>query len=215
MKNILFCCLAVAAAAPALAGDSGEKKIGQAQARGIAEQLMLPVRSGVMPAVNKAGQDLYEAQQYSNGASWALWDLVKDISEKRKHGAKAEPDAGLIETYMRLRMRCNTADLCMKPGPSCKEYPGDADFSRAAKTAGADIRAYLSRMDFGEDPLKRQHRMRIESCLETARKRALFSLPRSASRNPRPSAPAPAEIKYRELALKKKQGNRFLEPSWP
>jgi len=212
MKIILFCCLA---AAQVSAGDAGDKKISQAQVQGVAGQLLQPVRSGVMPAVSKAGQDLYEAQQYSNGAAWALWDLVKDISEKRKHGAKAEPDAGLIETYIRLRMRCNTADLCMKPGPSCKEYPGDADLSRAAHKAGADIKTYLSRMDFGEDPLKRQHRMRIESCLETARKRALFSLRKSASRDPRPPAPAPVEIKYRELALKKKQGDRFVEPSWP
>ncbi len=197
---------------PAAAEDQ-RKNISQEQANGIAEMLTRPVREVVKPAADKAGKDLYEALQYSNGASWALWDLVNGLAAQQKAGGVPKPDLNLIETYIRLRMRCNTADLCLR-NSTCKAYPGDGEFAKAAQLALRDIKTYTAGLK-GKSPLTRQHRMRLDNFLETARKRVLFSLKTTRELNVDPTPATPAEEAYRQAALNKRQGPKFTQPPWP
>lgn len=185
------------------------------QAAEIAKQVTLPAIQVLKPAADKAGKDLYEALQFSNGASWALWDLIRDLSVKRKGGAMPEPDAALAGTYVRLRMRCNTGDLCPRHGADCRSYPPEENLEAAARNACAEIKKFMAKLPANEDPALRHNRARIENFLETARLRAAFAMPKSKDKDPRPPAATPAELKYRDLALKKRDGNHFSQPPWP
>lgn len=196
----------------AVPGSAGE--ITQKDAQKIAEAVTAPVRNSVVPAANAAGRDLYDAMLSANAAAWALRDLVKGVSRKAG-GAGRAPDAALADTYMRLRMRSNTGDLCPRHGGTCRRYPADAEFSAAVKAALGEIKTYLSRLDPGEDAADARHRRRVENFLETARRRALFSLPATGKKEPALPALTPGEEKYRGMALAKKSGGKFAEPVWP
>ena len=213
MKTCLIFLALLSTVLTAARAEDGKDKITKEQAEGIAELLTLPVRQAVKPAADKAGKDLYEALQYSNGASWALWDLAGGLAARQKAGTEPEPDPALVETYIRLRMRCNTADLC-RANSNCRAYPGDGDFAKAARLAGKDIKNYAAGLA-GSSPLKQLHRTRIDGFLETARKRMIFSLQVSNEKDVVPAPATPAEEAYRRKALEKRQGNRFTQPPWP
>lgn len=204
--------LCLAALLP-LSAAAGEKNSGvtQQQANDIAELLTAPVRQVVKPAADKAGKDLYEALQYANGAEWALWDLACGL--KAAAGARPEPDCALAETYVRLRMRSNTGDLCRLFGGGCKAYPSDAALSAAGASACGEIRRFAAKLPAGADPALRRHRARLDGFLETARKKAAFGQP-AAGAEPEPPPPTAAEQKYRALAVEKRRGGRFMTPPW-
>jgi hypothetical protein len=206
--------IAAAMLCAAAAGAEDQKNnITQEQANGIAEMITRPVREVVKPAADKAGKDLYDALISQYASSWALWDLLNGLSDQQKAARKPEPDPDLVETYLRLRMRCNTADLC--PGNSaCKAYPGDKDFARMTQAAASEIKIYAAGFR-GKSPLMPRHRARIENILETARKRTIFSLKMTRRTNVDPASATPAEEKYRQLALEKREGSEFKQPPWP
>ncbi|MBI5744966.1 MAG: hypothetical protein HY952_10510 [Elusimicrobia bacterium] len=199
----------------AASAEDAKPVIDKQQATEIARQITLPAIQVLKPAADKAGKDLHEALQFSNGASWALWDLIRDLSVKRKSGAKPEPDAALAETYVRLRMRCNTGDLCPRHGAGCKAYPPVESLAAAARNACTEIKKFMAKLPVNEDPALRHNRTRIENFLETARLRAAFAMPGSKGKDPLPPAATTAELKYRDLALKKRDGNHFSQPPWP
>ena len=198
------------------AAGAQEKKsaINRKNAEGIAELITRPVREIVRPAALKAGQDLSDAMQSSNASAWALWDLLSGLSKQLKTGKKPEPDVNLVGTYIRLRMRCNTGDLCLKPGAPCKAYPGSGEFAKAVQIAQKDIKTYATGL-YGQSPLMRQHRMRIENFMETARKRAIFPLQMTRAKNVQPTPATQEETKYRQISLTKKQSSQFTLPPWP
>lgn len=177
------------------------------QAEGIAVMVTRPVTEVIVPAVNNA---MAEAA----AASWALWDLINGLSEQQKAGKKPEPDLALVGTYIRLTMRCAPADLCLRQGAACKEYPGDADFLKAARMAEKNIKEYAAGQK-NQSLLKPLHRGRITGFMDTARKRVIFSLPLTKSTIARPTPPSPEEDKYLKLALEKKKGPKYAFPPWP
>ena len=196
-----------ASAAPEMTRDNMTNE----QAEGIADLVSRPAREIIRPAVLKA---VFDAMQWSNAASWALWDLANGLAVQQKAGKKPEPDAGLVETNIRLRMRCNTGDLCLKRGAPCKVYPRGADFDGAAQAAFKELKSYAAGLK-GRSPLAREQRMRMEGLLETARKRVLFPLPQSGDMDTRPSPATPGEEDYLRFALENKKGDKFTPPPWP
>lgn len=211
--TFLFTAALLCAAAPARAED---KKGGltQQQAEDIARLVTRPAIEVVKPAADRAGAALYEALINTNAASWALWNLANGLAAQQNAGKQPEPDLKLTETYIRLRMRCNTADLCMRAGGACKAYPGDADFAKAAGYAHKDITAYMNVIK-KQSPLSRQHRRRLENALDTARKRATFQLRVTRAADVDTTPVTPAEDEYRQIALAKRLGNTFTQPPWP
>ena len=173
----------------------------------------MPVTDFIRPAALKAGADAYDAVRSNNAAAWALWDLLNGLAAQQKEGRSPEPDLSLVGTYIRLRMRCSTAELCRRGG-ACKEYPGDAEFTKAAQAARKELKAFAAGLK-GVSPLTRQRRARAESILETARRRAIFPLLYGRATSPEPSPAGPGEERYRGLALAKKQGSAFTQPPWP
>lgn len=207
MKNHLILSALAAAAIFSQPAGAEEGKITKEQAEGIARLVTRPVIEVVVPAVNNA---MAEAA----AASWALWDLISGLEEQRKAGKPPEPDPELVETYIRLAMRCAPGDLCSRPGAACKEYPGDADFLKAARLAGKNIKGYAA-VQKDRSLLKPLHRGRITGFMDTARKRAVFSLPLTKNTIARPTPPTPEENKYLQLALEKKKGPKYAFPPWP
>lgn len=204
--RLLIFAAALLGAFPA-AAEEGKAGITREQAQGIAVLVTRPVTEVIVPAVNSA---MAEAA----AASWSLWDLVNGLSDRQKAGKKPEPDLGLVETYLRLTMRCAPGDLCSRPGAACKEYPGDADFLKAARMAAKNIKEYAAGQK-NQSLLKALHRGRITGFMDTARKRMIFPLPLTKDTTARPSPPTPEENKYLRLALEKKKGSKYAFPPWP
>lgn len=207
MKNHLLFSALAAAALFSLPASAEEGKITREQAEGIAGLVTRPVIEVVLPAVNNAMAE-------TAAASWALWDLIRGLEEQRKAGKPPEPDPALVETYIRLAMRCAPGDLCLRQGAPCKEYPGDAEFLKAARLAGKNIKGYAA-VQKDQYLLKPLHRGRISGFMDTARKRAIFSLPLTKETTARPTPPTPEEDKYLQLALEKKKGPKYAFPPWP
>lgn len=197
---------ALLSAFPAAAGE-GKAGITREQAEGIAVLVTRPVTEVIIPAVNNAMAE-------TAAASWALWDLVNGLSDQQKAGKKPEPDLALVGTYIRLTMRCASGDLCSRPGAACKEYPGDAEFLKAARMAGKNIKEYAAGQK-NQSMLKPLHRGRITGFMDTARKRMIFSQPLTKDTTARPTPPTPEEDKYLQLALEKKKGPKYAFPPWP
>lgn len=197
----LFC------AAPGAGAEEGKSGITREQAEGIAVLVTRPVTEAIVPAVNKAMAE-------TAAASWALWDLIDGLSGQQKAGKKPEPDTVLVETYIRLAMRCSPGDLCLRQGAACKEYPGDAEFLKAARMAGKNIKDYAAGQK-DQSLVKPLHRGRITGFMDTARKRAVFSQPLTKDTTARPTPPTPEEDKYLKLALEKKTGPKYAFPPWP
>ncbi len=212
MKNkiVLAAGLAAALFAPAAAGAQEDKgKLTREQAEGFAKEIAgFTVKKVALPAVNTAVNTV--AAGY-----WALWDLVNDLSAQRKNGGKADPDPGLVDTAIRLRMRSDSGSLCSKFGGSCKDYPGDAEFAKAVKLASGDIKAYAAGFKTAQNFAKKRHRDRIDKFLESARARVVFSLPMTRNPGVQVPPPSPGEAKYIQLSLEKKQGDKFSFPPWP
>ena len=183
----------------------------QEQAEGIARMVSMPAVEIIRPAVM---QVVSNTLHISNAVNWALWDLLNGMTTMQKAGKAPAPDAALVETYIRLRMRCNTGELCRKGGGSCKEYPADREFAMAIQYGLPEVKAYAAGLK-GKSPLLKQHRLHIGNSLDTARKRAIFQLRTTGDADRQPTPPAPGEAKYLQLALAKKQGAQFTQPPWP
>lgn len=208
LKNSAIFAAAILSGALMCRAAEGDGKMTQKQAEGFAQQLTAPVQQAVIPKVN-------EAVETTNASAWALWDLLQDLSEKRKAGGKAVPDLGLVETSIRLRMRLTTGMLCF--GTTCKAYPGDGDFGRAAKYSQKKIAAFVSKLKPGEDLLKKQHRDDITYFIERGRKRmiSLLHVTFNLKQAPQATPMTPGEDKYRLMSLEKKQGSKLIYPPWP
>ena len=208
----IFFFAAVLLCAPALCrAEVTKDNMTKEQAEGIARMVSMPAAEIIRPAVIKAVSD---ALQVANAADWALWDLLNGMAALQKAGKTPEPDAALLETYIRLRMRCNTGELCRKGGGSCKEYPGGVEFAKAVQYALKDVKAYAAGLK-GKSPLSKRHRLLIGNSIDSARRRAAFSLRITGDNDRQPTPPTPGEAHYLKLALDKKQGSRFTQPPWP
>ena len=210
IRNRILTALVVSIFSGAAAGRAaeGDNKLTPQQAQGFARQLVAPVQQAVIPGVN-------ETVETTNASSWALWDLIQDLSAKRKTGAKPVPDLGLVETSIRLRMRLTTGMLCS--GATCKAYPGDGDFARAAKYSQKKIQTFVSKLKPDENLLTKTRRDDITYFIERGRKRMIKNLHVTFNLKQPPQATpmTPGEDKYRQLSLEKKQGSKLVYPPWP
>ncbi len=211
MRNqfILTASIAIVFFTPAaVLAEENKSGMTREQAEGFAKDISLVSRQAVLPAVHGAVNN-------SAAAYWALWDLVNDLSARQKAGGKPEPDANLVETNMRLRMRGDYGKLCSKFSGNCKEYPGDREFSKATQYACKDIKAYAAGFKAAQNFAKKLHRAKIERLLESARDRAMFSLMPTRETSLQTPPPTAGEDKYIQLSLQKKQGEKFTFPPWP
>lgn len=192
------------------AGRAEEKKSGitREQALGIADLVTRPVREVIVPAVDNS-------MTTACASAWALWDLANGLLDQQKAGKKPVADLRLVETYIRLAMRNTSGDLCLSAGSRCKAYPGDADFAKMARAALKDINKYAAALKPDQSPLKRQQRDRLQGFMNTARSRALFSLPLTRETTVRPALPNREEAGYLRLAAEKKKGASYTFPPWP
>lgn len=194
-------------AAAAVRAEENKGGMTREQAEGFARDISRVSRQAVVPAVHGAVNN-------SAAAYWALWDLLNDLSARQKAGGKPEPDADLVETNLRLRMRGDYGKLCSFSG-TCKEYPGDKEFSKAAQYACKDIKAYAAGFKGSRNFAEKRHRAKIERLLENARDRAMFSLRPTRETGVQAPPPAAGEEKYLQLSLRKKQGEKYMFPPWP
>jgi hypothetical protein len=195
-----------------------------------AKQLAVMSAGVAVSQANEALEAVDLAQQANVGSAWVLWDMLQDLRHKKRAGqAKSEPDAVLVDTYIRLRMRCNTGDLAfrgMGSITSSKFYPQDEDFSRAAKEALEDIRRRAVSWGARQDPLELKLRAAVQSVLETARHKMVFRLRKHATDTGKaddPTPPTPNEQAYIQKVLDMKQSSRYASqkylgytlPPWP
>jgi len=208
--DFILLVLASAALCVAATGRAEEQKTGltRGQALGIADLVTRPVREVVVPTVDNS-------MTVACASSWALWDLAKGMAEQQKAGKKPVADPRFVETYIRLAMRNNLGDLCLSAGSRCKAYPRDADFAKMAQAALKDINKYAAGLKPSQSPLKQQQRTRLQGFMNTARSRALFSLPMTRETTVRPAPPNPEEAGYLRLAAEKKKGAGYTFPPWP
>ncbi|MCX5792616.1 MAG: hypothetical protein NTY45_10470 [Elusimicrobia bacterium] len=196
--------------APAAVRAQDDKgKMSREQAEHFAKTITeFSVNGVVRPSLNKVMDN-------ASACAWALWDLTNDLSARLKAGKEPEPDAEFVETNIRLRMRNDYGKLCSKFAGNCKEYPGDAEFAKATQYASKDIRAYVAGFKTAQNFAKKPHRGKIENFLESARERAMFSLMMTHNTSIQATPPTPEEARYLQLALEKKQGDKFSFPPWP
>lgn len=210
MKNIIlplfFAASIFCPTAPAGAQEN-QQGLTREQAERIADLVSRPAREVIKPAVDNAVNTVA-------AASWALWDIMNGMDRQQKAGEKPDPDQGLVEIRIRLTMRCASGQLCLRQGSSCKAYPRDSDFAKAAFMARTDIKTYAAKHK-GKSLYSKQHTDRIAGFMETARKKMIFSLPMTRETTVQPSPATPGETKYIQLAEKKKKGPNFTFPPWP
>ncbi len=203
----LFFAAAVFCAPAAARAEEAKTGISREQAGRIAELVTRPAREAVVPAINNVMTTV-------SAASWALWDLLNDLRNQQKAGKKPEPDLRLTETHIRLTMRASYGDLCLRPGAHCKAYPGDADFAKMAQAAGQEMKKYAAGLK-GQSPLQLRHRNRLQSFMDTARKKAIFTLPMTRETAVKLPPETQEETKYLQMALEKKKGPKYAFPPWP
>ncbi|OIO03267.1 MAG: hypothetical protein AUJ51_04705 [Elusimicrobia bacterium CG1_02_56_21] len=200
MRNNIISLIFFAAVfcAPVAAGTDREKER-QAAEMILDQAVTRPVKEVILPAVNNA-------VAAARASVLSLKDLLRGLAEQQKSGGKPDPDILLVETFIRLTMRCNTGDLCLKFSSSCKAYPEDKDFKKAAEAAYKEIKAYADRLK-GRSPEIPPHNARIRKYMEKARKRMVFSLPLARKEGAAPGPETQTEAEYLQEAGKKKADN--------
>jgi len=215
VKTAIFAII-LSLAAGSVYGEETKKETTPAHppVNGVLNQIIMPA---VKETVKISTTAVFDALLVANAAEWALWDLMADLNAKSEAGEKQVPDKTLAETWLRLRMRCNTGDLVWKGVYSNKArfYPENKDFEAAAAEARAAISVYFSSLKPRKSPPRADRKARVEKSLETARKKMIFRLiygPDDYS--PKPPPPSPGETSYLEKAENSKADGKYAFPSW-
>ncbi|MFI5361889.1 MAG: hypothetical protein ACHQ49_07970 [Elusimicrobiota bacterium] len=198
--------------------DNGQSPTAPTQAQ--TQQFVTRLAQTTTGLMTKDAVQLKNALQATNAATWALWDLLSDMSRRKRAGeAKPAPDAALADAYLRLRMRCNTGDLVFRGSShitSSKIYPGDEEFARAAGGALADVRrrsAAWAKNQYALDPGPRDS---VTRAFESARRQMVFRLRRHDADGPdQPPPPTPGESVYLQKASDEMNDTSYVLPPWP
>jgi hypothetical protein len=217
VKNIIFLLLLSLPVLPQAAGaenaqpQGDQKGLSKDDAMAVVNQLMIPGAMVTKNAADKGFVDLSEGIKAANAASWALWDVTRSL----RNGGK--PSVAAVDAYIRLRMRCNTADLVSKglSGNKARRYPGDEDFKGMVEKSIPGITVFAAKLKRSADPASAANRKRVAEFMETARKQAAFRMPFSGESEPRPPAPTSGEAGYLRKAEEAKHGSTYSEPPWP